>query len=70
MSNKIYSNNFINNGRSATFRLLSFFNKWDGNYWGEPRTLPYPIIGCLGLFIPSWVNFDWHPASEPYDIGV
>ncbi|EMR75541.1 nitrous oxidase accessory protein [Thermoplasmatales archaeon SCGC AB-540-F20] len=69
-SNKIFNNNFINNRRSATFYLLSLFNKWDGNYWDKPRVFPYPIIGCLGLFIPSWVNFDWHPASEPYDIGV
>jgi len=36
--------------------------KADRNYWYESRSL-------FGLLIP-WVKFDWHPAQEPYDIGV
>lgn len=49
-------------------------NIWDENYWGEPRSNPYPIPGRIhpfrfhGIIIP-WMNFDWHPAKEPYDIG-
>ncbi len=45
--------------------------KWDGNYWDRPRIFPKPILGRLppSGFIP-WVQFDWHPASEPYDIGI
>ncbi len=45
--------------------------KWDGNYWNRPRSFPKPIFGRLP---PSgtvpWFQFDWHPAQEPYDIGV
>jgi parallel beta-helix repeat protein len=70
---KVVCNNFINNNKSAEFRLFSFFNKWNGNFWDKPRSLPYPIIGylTLGVFFPiPWINFDWNPAKEPYDIGV
>jgi hypothetical protein len=27
------------------------------------------VIEGKSIFIPL-VNFDWHPAKEPYDIGV
>jgi len=58
---------------------------WNNNYWGEPRLIPYPIKGfvCVWGFLytffqepiinralANWVNFDWHPAQEPYDIEV
>ena len=68
--NYIHQNNFIKNSGSinAYFVHFSLHNKWNENYWNEPRMLPYPIIGSLGLVIPSWVNFDWHPAKEPYEI--
>lgn len=67
--NTIHENNFINNSRNAYFFLFSPLNKWDGNYWNEPRTTPVPIFGSVGLVFPSWINFDWHPAKEPYDIS-
>ena len=56
---------------------------WNNNYWGEPRLKPYPITGfiCVAGFLhtyfqdiiidkklANWINFDWHPAKEPYDI--
>ncbi|UCF13279.1 MAG: right-handed parallel beta-helix repeat-containing protein [Thermoplasmatales archaeon] len=43
---------------------------WDGNYWNKPRSFPKPILGRLppSGYIP-WVQFDWHPAQEPNDIG-
>jgi parallel beta-helix repeat protein len=41
-------------------------NVWNGNYWNRPRVLPYIIPGWFVLRF--WV--DWHPAKEPYDIGV
>ena len=76
--NNINHNNFMDNGRQASF----FFSKgsnWNGNYWNRPRNLPKLIFGyglelmILGkniyITIP-WFNFDWHPAKEPYDIGV
>ncbi len=54
-------------------------NIWDENYWSRSRILPQPIFGSIrilgreswvnGIPIPiDCVNFDWHPAKEPYDI--
>jgi len=45
-------------------------NHWDSNYWDKWIGFgPKLIFGRIGLngLIP-WVNFDWHPAEEPYDI--
>jgi len=67
-SNYIYNNNFINNTKSAYFHLFSFQNKWDGNFWNEPRDTPVIIFGSIGLVFIPWINVDWHPAQEPYDI--
>ncbi len=75
-SNRFSYNNFI------FINLTAFFengnNKWNSNYWNRPRFLPEPIVGLLaiplsenGLWISIlWFNFDWHPAQEPYYIGV
>ena len=67
-SNYIYNNNFINNTKSAYFNLFSFKNKWDGNFWNEPRDKPVIIFGSIGLVFIPWINVDWHPAKEPYDL--
>ena len=69
--NYIHHNNFIKDSNSinAYFVQFSHMNIWDENYWNEPKIMPYPIIGSLGLGIPSWINFDWHPAQEPYEIS-
>jgi hypothetical protein len=47
---------------------------WDANYWyGWDGTGPEIVYGaimislCIPIPIP-WLNFDWHPAREPYDI--
>jgi hypothetical protein len=68
---------------SNTFQLGFFYrvlslNQWDGNYWDGSELSPYPIFGRRGypglftidntLFLPTMINFDWHPAQEPYDI--
>ena len=70
-SASINFNNFINNKRSATFFLgtLDRIN-WNNNFWGRLRILPKPILGMHGFFILRfpWLDFDWHPAQEPYDI--
>ena len=68
MHNKIYCNNFLDNKRDANYIRFSIQNEWDGNYWGRARLFPKPIIGAIGTYIPSWINFDWHPAKKPYDI--
>jgi len=43
---------------------------WKGNYWGEPRSTPYPIFGRSSLLpmttvIPNRVEFDLLPARQP-----
>ena len=69
-SNYFHQNNFINNSMNAYFILLSHRNKWNENYWEKTLIPFYPIIGSLGLLIPCWLNFDWRPVKEPYDIEV
>jgi parallel beta-helix repeat protein len=79
-ADKILQNNFIGNNMSAissqwfpsgikmwkTSNLPIFRrNVWKGNYWDEPRSLPYMIPGIL---VKLRFHFDWHPAQEPYDI--
>jgi len=53
-------------------------NIWDNNYWDRPRLIPYPIFGGMGWVRPTdyfvyhpitWIEFDLHPAKEPYEIG-
>jgi len=75
-------NNFIGNIRNIrTPFSVNWKQKLDGNYWGRPRTSPYPIIIMriiliqLNPFLPiilpfPGIMFDWHPAQEPYDIEV
>ena len=69
----INENNFIDNRFHAIF-YYSFLNNWSENYWDNWFfRLPKPIIGMMyldfiGKTIP-WINFDWHPAKEPYDIS-
>jgi len=71
-NNHMTRNNFIKNERNGYFEvgILYSRNYWDRNYWNRPRLLPYPVFGyLLGVFSEfHWVNFDWHPAQEPYDI--
>jgi parallel beta-helix repeat protein len=69
----ISKNNFIDNIKHTDFRLSLFypFQKWSGNYWNESRSSPKLIFGKIGPFrLIPWINFDWHPAKEPYDIEV
>jgi nitrous oxidase accessory protein len=71
--NTIDKNNFIKNNKHAFF-INSFKNSWDENYWDNWigikinlsifQKFPKVIISSS---IP-WINFDWHPAQEPYDI--
>ena len=64
--NNINRNNFYNNSRDAFFDFSQSTN-WNENYWNRPRVFPKPIFGYIILMIP-WVEFDWHPAKEPYYI--
>jgi parallel beta-helix repeat protein len=82
--NIIKENNFIKNTLNADFSInlvLNFFgtrNIWRGNYWDDNKGHKiYPIKGHWYTWVGwpygdeivlPWVNFDWHPAQEPYDI--
>lgn len=66
----ISNNNFINNDKHATGTHGKFIwmisNRWNGNYWGRGRILPYPIFSSVFIF-PCF-QFDWHPALVPNEI--
>ncbi|MGF3554617.1 MAG: right-handed parallel beta-helix repeat-containing protein [Thermoplasmatota archaeon] len=70
-ANKVIKNNFIGNICNAFFIQFSLFTNWNGNYWTDWIGLgPKLIKGKLGEMIIPWVNFDLHPAHEPYSIKV
>ena len=64
--NIIKQNNFINTRPTFT---SSFFNHWIGNYYYNWIGIGPKIIWGYCYIFP-WINFDWHPAKEPYDIEV
>ena len=66
--NNINYNNFYQNIVDVSFQY-PIGNNWNHNYWNIPRVLPKLIIGTIYYYIP-WINFDWHPAREPYDISI
>ena len=80
--NIIRKNNFIGSIRHVDC-YISFFNKWDSNYWDDWIGLKFnmtlfqkfPKIIVCNIIIPlisnftiPYFNFDWHPAQIPYDI--
>lgn len=77
-NNTIRYNNFIDNERHIGFCYngfnsdCGFSNDWDENYW-DNQINPWVKI-LFGAFddksLIPFVNFDWHPASEPYDINI
>ena len=75
--NTISKNNFFHNEKHAFFLSEPFDrNKWKQNYWENPHYLPYLITGILfrdfiflmPVLSTYWINIDWHPAQEPYDL--
>jgi parallel beta-helix repeat protein len=76
-SNTISRNNLIYHLKNAYFDTgYIFFNRntWDGNYYGDYSGGRYYLIRgtfyFLFFFSMPWINIDWHPASEPYDIEI
>jgi parallel beta-helix repeat protein len=68
--NKIYYNNFISNEKDV-YLYNTYFNRWNGNYWNESRFLPKILFVEFKLLDRlRWINIDWHPAKEPYDISI
>jgi parallel beta-helix repeat protein len=77
-NNVIGENNFILNGKHAYIDGPKK-NSWSGNFWNRPRLFPKIIRGVIYYYPPfpyrdpieiKFFNIDWHPAQEPYDIGV
>lgn len=82
-SNRILKNNFVNNNQQQEYfkywKIFNFdeYNIWSQNYWDRYRLLPKLIPGAFILMSGTWyqteffwLNIDWHPAKEPYDIKV
>lgn len=70
--NEITFNTFGGNKQDVFFVNCDKKPSLDYNYWDRPRLLPKPIFGIkniLGLWILK-ITFDWHPAQEPYKLGV
>jgi parallel beta-helix repeat protein len=67
----VQQNNLIDNQLPAYF-TSSFFTKWQQNYWNKTRILPKMILGQFGGMLIHkripFINFDWKPATEVYDI--
>jgi parallel beta-helix repeat protein len=67
----VQQNNLIDNQVPAYF-TSSFFTKWQQNYWNNTRLLPKMILGQFGGMVIHkripFINFDWKPAAEAYDI--
>ena len=73
--NNISCNNFKYSHYLRRYKGIFSFdsdNKWNGNFWNRPRLLPVLIWGLktTPLRMRRSLDIDWHPASEPYDIGV
>ena len=82
-NNIISKNNFIDNPTNAYFNNPLLFlsilfktnkNTWDKNYWSDSSDgriyIIHGTVHFLIIFNLPWFNIDWHPAKEPYDIGV
>ena len=66
--NTIEENNIIGNKKYNAHFVIpdrSYNNTWDANYWGNWHIpLPKPIFGLSRIY--PWLNFDKHPATQPY----
>jgi len=60
--NRFNENNFIDNTEHICFEgMYVIIDFYKNNYWDDWRGWgPYHVKGFL--------NWDWHPAKEPYDI--
>lgn len=71
----VQCNNFIANNCSAFFENSSS-NRWKQNYWDEHASRwPKCIHGLMRIpwnkiLVIRWLNLDWRPAQQPYDISL
>ena len=75
--NYFYKNNIFNNSKDKDYIKLQVeeigvHNRWKYNYWGDWIGLKYRFLSFLPYYISGFLffNFDWHPATEPYDISM
>ena len=76
--NRIFNNNIFENKEEDAFFKNSFSSRFDSNYWNETKRLHIIKGGIYRynywtesyILILPLIRFDWHPAQEPYDIGV
>ena len=75
----VKNNNFLNNGANINYitelgYIIKMFRSitFEGNYYDDWIGIgPKFIWGSIWLIpILMVFNIDWHPAKEPYDIGV
>jgi parallel beta-helix repeat protein len=66
--NYIYQNNFINNLYSNA-QVQSSRCVWDGNYWDDWVGLKSSAYRLFPKHIKFGLNYDWHPAYQPYEIN-
>jgi len=68
-NNEIVQNNFIENLEHASFKKCKS-TTWNENYWDDLTFSPKLIFGTIGpIFgLIPWINIDWAPATEPYEI--
>ena len=74
---------FFNTKNIITQRWSTIFNKWKANYWDKrtgigPKMLKGRLILIIGdpyhgyhysqIAEITFLQFDWRPAKEPYDI--
>jgi parallel beta-helix repeat protein len=73
--NKIKKNNIIDNSQDVMLDS-SLFNLWSNNFWDNYIGFgPKILLGWLYLsletkIIVPWLNFDWSPAKQPFDINL
>ena len=66
--NYLYQNNFINN-LHGNAQVQSSRCVWDGNYWDDWIGLTSSAYRLFPKHIKFGLNFDWHPAYQPYEIN-
>jgi parallel beta-helix repeat protein len=68
----VYRNNFLNNTQyNATqhAQVLLCRCTWEGNYWDDWIGLKSAVLSLFPKHIMSGLNFDWHPAHQPYEVN-
>jgi nitrous oxidase accessory protein NosD len=65
--NRFIENNFINNEQHFYNDAWLFANIYENNYWDDwDGTGPYRVLKTFR--VSSFLNWDFNPVSEPYDI--